>query len=224
MKSSLVHGVVAAGLLAAVAAGARADEPMQNDILGARVNTVYGPSGLITVPDAYVNAKGRATIGTFFSKDSSVSANQGVFQNIDLGVAFLDRDGQKSKVLANAKLNLVPSNFKGFQIGVGVTDIANSIKSSTYGIVSFQTQLPSGLEGRYVGLRVHAGYGSGIYREKIIGGAELLVDNRTSLIGEWNGTKLNGAARYILAENLRAQAGVNNKEFFLGFHFGLAGR
>jgi len=28
----------------------------------------------------------------------------------------------------------------------------------------------------------------------------------------------------ILAENLRAQAGVNNKEFFLGFHFGLAGR
>lgn len=219
-----VRGALFAALIA-VAADARAqDTPLQNDILGARVNTLLGASGLITVPDAYTGAKNRAVVGAFFGKNSSVSANYGILQGVDLGIAQLDMDGSSSKTLLNAKVNLVPANFKGFQLGAGIIDAADQVNTTVYGIASFEYRVPDAVADRFVGMRVHAGFGSGIYRDKIIGGVELLVNNRTSIVGDYNGTKANVAVRFINDDALRFQAGLENKNLFFGINYALGAR
>lgn len=201
---------------AGVGVASAQEAPLQNDILGARFNTFWGPHGLITVPDAYAGSTNRAVAGTFFGDQKAFTLNYGVVNGVDLGVAYIDRDAQRNRLIANAKVNLVPSNFRGFQIGAGVIDMADSINNTTYVMASFQAGVPEAWASKYVGMRLHVGYGTGIYREKIIGGAELLINNRSSLVGEWNGTKANVGVRFIADDNIRLQAGVENKELFLG--------
>lgn len=218
MVRQLAFRAAALAVLAAtsVAAVSAQDAPLQNDILSARFNSFWGPSGLITIPDAYAGSANRAVVGSFSGDQKTFTLNYGVVNGVDLGVAYIDRNAQRNRLIANAKINLIPSNFRGFQIGAGVIDMADSINNTSYVMASFQTGVPESLASRYVGLRLHAGYGTGIYREKIIGGGELLINNRSSIIGEWNGTKANAGFRYIATDNIRLQAGLENKEVFLG--------
>jgi hypothetical protein len=225
IRQMAIRAAALAALAATMAVGASAqDRPLQNDILGARFNTFWGPYGLITVPDAYAGSANRAVAGTLLGDQKAFTVNYGIVNGVDLGLAYIDRNTMSNKLIANAKINLIPSNFRGFQIGAGVIDATDSINNTTYVMASFQTGVPEALASKYVGLRLHAGYGTGIYREKIIGGGELLINNRSSIVGEWNGTKANAGVRYIADDNIRLQAGIENKEFFLGLSIGFTAR
>jgi hypothetical protein len=211
-----------AGLAGALPAAVAQDQPQADNILRPRVNTLYGPSGLITVPNAYVATQGQIVLGTLFGRDKSASANYGVIRALEVGAAYLDRSEGDDKVLANAKVNFVPGNFKHVELGLGIADAFDDLDQSFYVVASGEWVRPDFLtkRGGSLGLRVHAGYGSGLFNGTFIGGAELLFNRRFSLLGEYNGHTVNGAVRYIHDQALRMQAGVMRSRLFFDASYG----
>jgi hypothetical protein len=204
-----------------MSAFAQEEVSLQNDVLRARLNTLYGPSGLITVPYAYVASSNRVVIGTTYGKDKSVSGNYGVFRSVEVGVSYVEPESLKGKVFGNAKVHIIPANFKNFDLGIGVIDLGDARKRTFYGIVSADWATPEILEKYAVGLRLHAGAGTGVFREKFIGGAEVLMSDRVSLIVEYNGVDTNAAIRYVRDEGFRMQAGILRKGVFFGTSYAL---
>lgn len=212
-------GLVVVSLIFYAGAVAQTDSTLQNDILRARMNTFYGPSGLITVPHAYVAANNRVVVGTTFGKDKSISGNYGIVRSVEVGVSYTEPDNLKGKVFGNAKVHIIPANFKNFDLGVGVIDVGDARKRTFYGVVSADWATPEILEQYAVGIRLHAGAGNGFFREKFIGGAEILMNDRVSLIVEYNGVDTNAALRYARDEGFRMQAGFLRKGAFFGMSY-----
>ena len=76
-----------------------------------RVNTLLGPTGLITVPTSTTARVERFQLGTAFGKDiRTVSLNWGIFDSIEVGGAVVDRNNQNNKVIATAKV-AAPTTF-----------------------------------------------------------------------------------------------------------------
>ena len=73
---------------------------------------------------------------------------------------------------------------------------------------------PTGRVGSPIALKAHAGVGTGIFQERIFGGAELLFPNQYSLIGEYDSENFNFGVRYVHDDRFRAQFGVQNKSIF----------
>lgn len=187
-----------------------------------RFNTLYGPVGLVTVPTAYVAPHQKVLFGTAFGRDvKSVTGNWGIVPGVDVGGAYLDRDSGAQRVLANAKVNIIPQNFKWFEVGIGVLDAADALNQSFYFVASADWALPSVLEEHAIGFRLHAGVGTGMFDEKPIGGAEVIIDKRFSVAAEWNSKDLNAVARYAHDENFRLQAGIQGKKGYLGVTYAL---
>jgi len=185
----------------------------ENDALRASVTTLFGPTGLITVPNAYAIAHKRGLVGTHFGPDKSVTADYGLINGVEVGTSWQDSGND---LFFNAKINIVPSNFKGFELGLGVIDIADFQKRTFYGIASAEIGVPSAadINKNFVALRVHGGFGSGLYKEDFIGGLELLFNRKLSIIGEYNGNEVNAGVRYVHDEALRLQAGVQRHGLF----------
>ncbi|MFQ3587387.1 MAG: hypothetical protein SNJ74_12715 [Fimbriimonadaceae bacterium] len=212
IRLTVVLGTV---LLGTASIAPAQDGDLGNDILRARVNTVYGPSGLINVPHAYVASKDRIVIGVTLGKDRSASANVGLFDSVEIGGTYYERrDRTDGKILGNAKVNIIPANWRNFEVGIGVIDAADAVNQTVFGVASFEAMTPAALDNQFAGLRLHGGYGSGLFRDKIIGGGELLFNNRMSLIGEYDGVDGNFAFRYVHNENVRAQIGTRGKTIF----------
>jgi hypothetical protein len=197
-------------------------EPPDDETSRIRFNTLYGPVGLITVPTAYVAPHRKVLFGTAFGRDvKTVAANWGITPGVDVGAAYLDRDAATQKVLANAKVNIIPQNFKQFEVGIGVLDATDSMDQSFYFVASADWSVPGGLADRAMGFRLHAGVGTGLFSEKPIGGAELILDKRFSLAAEWNSKNVNAALRYVHDGGFRLQVGVQDTKGFLGATYAL---
>lgn len=212
----MVRSIISASLIAAsVAAFAQAtDKPG----VGSGMNTLYGPTGLLTVPTSSTVRLREAKIGATFANDvRSPSINYGVIDWVEIGGAFVDRDNGSDRLIGNAKVTFIPSNFRTVTLGVGVIDAADAIGRTFYAVASADLLTPNAeIEGRSaVGFRVHAGYGSGMFREKLIGGAELYFQEGFSLLGEYDGKNVNGGVRYT-KDSVQAQLGVLNKKLAFG--------
>lgn len=218
-KEVMRLGAAVAGIVFSAGAFAQGDAALQNDILRARMNTFYGPAGLITVPYAYVTTSNRVVVGTTFGKDKSVSGNYGIVRSVEVGVSYIEPENLKGKVFGNAKVHIVPANFKNFELGVGVIDVGDARRRTFYGVVSADWATPEVLEQYAVGIRLHAGAGTGFFREKFIGGAEILMNDRVSLVVEYNGVDTNAAIRYVRDEGFRMQAGLLRKGVFFGMSY-----
>jgi hypothetical protein len=79
--------------------------------------------------------------------------------------------------------------------------------------VRVPTQAPESV----VGLRLHIGYGTGIYRDKVIGGGEVFLGNRFSVVAEYN-----GVLRYVHDDALRLQLGTHAKVIYFSTTYGLS--
>lgn len=180
----------------------------------------FGPTGLITIPTAYTAESGQARFSAFFGEDVSAAAvNYGVVPYVEVGGAFVDRDGADDKFLANAKVTLVPANFKFFEVGVGVIDAADAMDQTIYFVASADV-VPPRLDveeagGLPVGFKVHAGAGTGMFKEKAFFGGELLFGKKVSLMGEWDTTNFNVGVRWVPAEHFSIQTGFRRTSLFL---------
>ncbi len=185
-----------------------------------RTNSFYGPTGLISIPTAYTVRRNEARVGATFGKNErGPSANYGILDFIEVGGAFIDRDGRSDKAIANAKVTIIPANFRYFEVGIGVIDAVDAIDQTFYFVASADLVKPSveAPDGSMpVGFKVHAGAGTGMFRERLFAGGELLFGNRFSVIGEWDTRNFNAGLKYAPTDSLSLQAGVRNKGLFFG--------
>ncbi len=188
-----------------------------------RVNTLLGPTGLITVPTSTPTRFDRFQLSTSLGKDvRTVSLNWGIFDSVEVGGTFVDREGARNKVIATAKVLLLPQNFDWLEVAFGTIDPFDAIDNTVYGIASVNIRVPSEAPEDVVGLRLHIGYGTGIFRDKVIGGGEVFLTRNFSLVGEYNGVDTNGALRYVYDDNLRLQLGIQAKVIYFSTTYGLS--
>lgn len=185
-----------------------------------RANTLYGPTGLITIPTAYTARRNEARVGASFGEGiRGPSVNYGILDFIEVGGAFMDRDSGRDRPIANAKLSIVPSNFRYFELGVGIIDAADAIEQTLYMVASADLVTPriEAPDGSLpIGLKVHLGAGTGIFQEKLFAGGELLFGNRFSVLGEWDTRDLNLGLKYAPNDTMSFQAGIRNTSLFFG--------
>lgn len=184
-------------------------------------NSLFGPTGLIVIPTAYTVENNTFAVSGSFGKDiRGPAANFGFLQYIEIGAAFMDREGAANKAIANGKVTILPQNFKNFELGIGVIDAFDAIERTLYlvGSANFiPPNIASPVEGSpAVGLKVHAGLGTGMFSEELFAGGELLFDNKISVIGEWDTKNVNGAIRYSPNDHIRIQAGFMKTNLFFG--------
>lgn len=186
------------------------------------MNTLFGPTGLIATPTAYVSEHNSIQFGAFFGDDiSGASGNYGLIRYVEVGGAFLDRTGASDKAVANAKVTIIPQNFRNFEIGIGVVDAFDAIDQTFYVVGSADLVTPEwrvnvrGERFSTIGLKVHAGVGNGVFDEELFAGGELLFTKNVSLVGEWDTKDFNAAIRYAHGDYFNVQAGFFKSDFFL---------
>lgn len=186
------------------------------------MNTLFGPTGLIATPTAYVSEHSSIQFGAFFGDDiSSASGNYGLIRYVEIGGAYLDRTGADDKAVANAKVTIIPQNFRNFEVGIGVIDAFDAIDQTFYVVGSADLVTPEwrvnvrGERFSSIGLKVHAGVGNGIFDEELFAGGELLFTKNVSLVGEWDTKDFNAAIRYAHENYFNAQIGFFKSDFFL---------
>ena len=212
-----IAGVLMMSALASAQVEPRGENP------AIRFNTLCGSTGLITVPTSTTTRHERFQLGTAFGKDiRTVSLNWGIFPSIEVGGVFVDQQGEDNKVLGTAKVTIIPKNFEWLELGFGTIDPFNAIKRTAYGIASVNVKVPARAEEQVVGLRLHLGYGTGIFRDKVIGGGEIFLGERFSVVAEYNGVDANAALRYVHDESLRLQLGTQGKVLYFGTTYGLS--
>ena len=188
-----------------------------------RVNTLLGPTGLITVPTSTTTRVERFQLGTAFGKDiRTVSVNWGIFDSIEVGGTVVDCNNQNNKVIATGKVTIIPQNFEWLELGFGAIDPFDAINNTVYGMASVNVRVPTEAAEQVVGLRLHIGYGTGIYRDKVIGGGEVFLGNRFSVVAEYNGVDTNAALRYVHDDALRLQLGTQAKVIYFSTTYGLS--
>lgn len=187
------------------------------------MNTLFGPTGLIATPTAYVSEHNSIQFGAFFGDGiSAASGNYGIIRYVEVGGAYLDRTDASDKAIANAKVTIIPQNFRNFEVGIGVIDAFDTIDQTFYVVGSADLVTPEwrvnvrGERFSTIGLKVHAGVGNGIFDEELFAGGELLFTKNVSLVGEWDTEDFNAALRYAHSNYFNVQVGFFKSDFFLG--------
>jgi hypothetical protein len=122
----------------------------QSTILPSRSGTIFGPTGLFSVPTADVLTARKFQIGTHFGRDlSTVAVNAGIANFVEVGAAFLDRDDADNRTIASAKAQFIPTGFENLKIGVGVIDIAKAVERTGYIMVTTRARFPWRWKTRY---------------------------------------------------------------------------
>jgi hypothetical protein len=191
------------------------------------MNTTFGPTGLVTVPNAYTVRGKEVRLGGSWGREySGPSGNFGIIDYFEVGGSYVMRRNRDDKAVAHGKVTLYPSNLDWLTVGIGVIDPFDAIDQTAYfvGSVDLSPKAAGGVKEAgeaatkqtAVGFRAHAGVGTGLFREKFIGGGELIFDNRLALIGEYDAVNFNAAVRYKTPSDVQVQAGLRDKKIFLG--------
>ncbi len=185
------------------------------------MNTTFGPNGLINTPNAFTARQGEIRLGGTWGRDlRGPSVNYGLFKWFEVGVAGLDFDGSDDKAILSAKLTLLPRNLDRLAIGIGLIDPFDAVETTVYVVASMEVTPPRISaptdDTMAIGMRLHLGVGSGIYKEKLFAGAEVLFSDRFSLVGEWDSRNLNASLRFKSNNDVQVQGGVRDKRLFFG--------
>jgi Exopolysaccharide biosynthesis protein YbjH len=178
-----------------------------------------GSTGLFRVPDADVAGDRTYGVHVHGTNDfTTYGVNFGLTKGLEAGLTVFDPDGGSTRLFGNAKYQFVHETGKSPAIAVGVVDIADTIDISGYGIVSKGIgTLEAG--GRGLSLRGHVGYGTGLFRDNIIGGVDLGFRDNVLLIAEYDGDDVNGGARLSLGRGVRVDVGVLQGKFGAGLAY-----
>lgn len=147
-------------------------------------------TGLIRLPSAYVQHDSEVSL---FTSAEPHSANVGVLAGIDnrveVGVASRELGGRAGTAFGTAKANLVPEQLLSPAVSVGVVDPFDSGGSGRSGyVVVSKDVIPYFMEaisGRTdFSLKLHTGYGGGMFRRRAFAGVEIIHSTGLGLIGE----------------------------------------
>jgi hypothetical protein len=209
---TLVVGV--GGVASAQEEGESASKETLENLRG-RFTSIFGPVGLIRIPTAYTTPAKNGQVGMTISPDlRTVAANYGIIRSVDVGVTVADRSRNHVKGLFNAKVNIIPSNFDRFQLGIGFIDLFDALNQTFYAVGSVDV-FTTTIQNQVYAMRAHGGFGSGLFRDKFIGGVELLLTRQFSLVGEYNGDNFAFGGRWTPGQNFGFQIGVQDENIFV---------
>lgn len=198
--------------------------PVQSGLGGGRqASTLWGTGGLIMVPSAYTTSHREYVWHAGLTKDfSAAGIRYGLLKDIEIGGTFLDRKTADNKFIANAKVHIVPANFNWFTLGIGVMDAADAVNQTVYFVGSADLIAPDFATQRgSIGMRAHAGVGTGYFSEKPFGGAEFFFDRGFSLIGEWDTKNFNFGARYAHDDEFFVELGNYSTRLAFKMSYGM---
>ncbi len=186
-------------------------------------NTIWGTTGLILVPTAFVQPQQTLGAGISVNDDLTVGyVNFGLLENVEVGGTLIDnRDSDKTDGLINAKFHFVPANNDRFHLGVGIIDAADVRQQSFYIVASSAITVPDfAKDNNAIGLNLHFGAGSGIYEHGVFAGAEVFFAQGLTLLTEWDTEDLNFGLRYNFNPSFTGEIGSysQNPYFKLAFN------
>jgi hypothetical protein len=174
----------------------------------ARVPGFLGPTGLLQTPSAYVLRNREAS--AHFGGDADFAAGgvaAGIGGRLEAGVTLREGGGG---AWVNAKANVLPETLLRPALSVGIVDAFDASRASGY-VVASKYVIPyfvEALTGRTgFAIKLHIGYGGGIYGHDVFAGTELILDNGLSGIAELSGGRANLGVRW-LRQNLSATVGL----------------
>jgi hypothetical protein len=170
-----------------------------------RVPNLLGASGLLLTPSAYLQRDRQLSAfvgGTSESVVGGVAA--GIRDRLELSVVGIDgEDGfadGSSGVLANAKLSLKQETLTLPAFSVGIIDAFDTLdRHPSWYLVASKYVIPyfvEGLTGQKLALKLHVGYGGGIYDQELFAGAELFFRGPLAGMVEYANGDINIGGRY----------------------------
>ncbi len=174
----------------------------------------FGVTGLISLPSAYVQRGGQLSVYGAGDRDLlTVGAAVGIANRLEVGAGYFhsraaittSRDG----LVVDGKWNLVPEQLLRPALSVGVADAASRLQRGAGWYVVASKDLiryfGEALAGWPVALKVHAGFGGGVFGNRAFAGGELFITPAVSAMaenvdGHWNlGARLHGGHLYASA-------------------------
>jgi hypothetical protein len=168
----------------------------------ARVPNLVGATGLLRIPSAYVQSEGALSIGfSAMSHETSAGALAGVGNRLELGAFGQGQGSEGTRFVGSAKLNLAPEQLTIPAVSVGLIDPFGSGKTGPSGyIIASKDIIPYFMEAttgaQRVAIKLHVGFGGGLYHRELFAGAEIVGSEGASLIGEIVAGRPSIGARY----------------------------
>ena len=167
----------------------------------AQIPDFVGGTGLLLVSSAYVQPD--QNIDAFVVDDSrglSGGLLAGLANRIELGVTQDRLNSQSTRTFGTFKLNLVREQLLAPAFSAGmIQPLSGRLGQTTYVVMS-KTVIPyfvDALTGqKNLAVKIHVGYGSGLYANTPFVGGELAGSNGLSGIGEVVHGRANVGARY----------------------------
>lgn len=174
-----------------------------------------GPTGLLNTPTALTTPM--LSYDAYFHAGENFltyGANFGVTSALELGGTIFDPDNGGNEALFNGKYTLTRDTIATPGIAIGVIDVTDSIDTSAYLVLTKGFGRVALGGGSGFGLRAHAGYGTGIFDDNVFGGAELLLGDRLSIIGEYDGLDFNFGASFRVGHGVQIKGGLFDGDQF----------
>lgn len=193
--------ILALSIVQATSAKVWAQETVVRPAAEMRLPGVEMTSGLLRVPSAYIQRNREVTAFVAGVQNVSGGALVGIGQRLELGLGVGAGDSGDGRVLGSAKFNIVPEALMTPAVSVGVLDAFDSsdVGRSGYLVVS-KSVIPyfvEALTGRQdIALKLHAGYGGGLYKRRLFVGAEVWGAHGVGVLGEISAGRVNVGARY----------------------------
>jgi hypothetical protein len=191
----------ALGVSAELDAGDSSARPVEES----RIPNFLGATGLLLTPSAYLQRDRQ--VSAFGAANADFSGGGllfGIGNRLEAGAMVVDADRSFARggthVLASAKLNLLRETLLWPALSGGVTDAADELGFGPGWYVVGSKTLPrsflQALTGQDIALKVHLGYGGGLYDKKAFAGLELFPPGSVSGLAEVARGRVNLGARY----------------------------
>ncbi|MFN3650663.1 MAG: hypothetical protein ACK47B_13895 [Armatimonadota bacterium] len=140
-----------------------------------------GSTGLILTPTAATVGDQNVGAHAHFTDNFNTYGVLGAWSGVELGVTYFDPDGGDGDPIVNLKWNFLPETTLSPGVAVGVIDLFDEFDADPSWYIVASKTFPQFIPA-LGGLRLHAGFGGGIYDEEIFAGAELALGTPLDLL------------------------------------------
>ena len=173
-----------------------------------------GISGVINTPSAYVRPIGHAALTYQYSDDYNViGGNVAVMPGIEIAYSRWSPDKGDDFNMYSAKYMILPETVASPAIAVGIEDVTDEKDRSGYAAIS---------KAGPWGLKIHAGIGTGRFRDGFVGfEKQFKVNSKTLNLGlaaEYDGDNFNYGMFVPVGKLMQVEAGMRDEKFYAGVH------
>ena len=189
--------------------------------------SVFGPTGLVTIPTADVVGMTRWNAGiTAVELDQGndltlICGNFGITPSLELGVTREKPEGHSAETLINAKYRVLQPILGGTSLSIGAIDATDQLDSTPYVVLSHD--IGAGYvfkQGEITSPQLHIGVGGGML-DGVFAGVSATIKDKISVMAEYDSDDINLGVRFALAPKLEggvyAFDGLDDLGFGLNF-------